>query len=50
MIILWYLSFSVLKSSAIPVPNAVIRVIISLDDSTFPSLAFSTFKILPFKF
>ena len=47
--ILWYLSFSWLKSSPKPVPIAVIKATISSCSSIFSGLAFSTFRILPLK-
>ncbi len=48
MIILWYLAFSELKFSLIPVPSAVTSVFSSMFSKIFSSLAFSTFSILPF--
>ena len=46
--ILWYLNFPALNSSPMLVPKAEIKVVISLFAKTLSSLAFSTFKILPF--
>jgi len=48
MMILWYLIFSLSKSSPIPQPSAVIIFLISSDFKILSSLDFSTFKILPF--
>ena len=47
IIILWYLSLDKSNSSPIPVPNAVIIVLISSFPKALSSLAFSTLRILP---
>ena len=50
IIILWYLNFSMSKSSLpIPVPKAVIKVPISWLDSILSGLALSTFSIFPLR-
>ena len=49
IIILWYLSSSRLKSGLNPVPSAWIKVAISAELTALSGLAFSVFKILPFK-
>ena len=49
IIILSYLNLSKLNSSPIPVPNAVIIVLISSFPSALSNLFFSTFNILPRK-
>ncbi len=46
-ITLWYRASSMLNSSRMPVPTAVIRFWISWLESTLSIRAFSTFKILP---
>ena len=45
--ILSYLNLSILKSSPIPVPKAVIIDLISSFPKALSNLAFSTFNILP---
>ena len=50
IIILWYLNLSASNSSVpIPQPKAVTSVPISWEDKTLSNLAFSTFKIFPFR-